>query len=32
MDVFAGEVVIFFCEVFRAGGLEVRWWLDGILL
>ncbi|XP_045659965.1 obscurin isoform X26 [Ursus americanus] len=32
VDVFAGEVATFSCEVSRAGGLEARWWLDGTLL
>lgn len=32
MDVFAGEVATFSCEVSRAGGPEARWWLDGTLL
>ncbi|XP_038293813.1 obscurin isoform X28 [Canis lupus familiaris] len=32
VDVFAGEVATFSCEVSRAGGPEARWWLDGTLL
>ncbi|KAM4869534.1 LOW QUALITY PROTEIN: obscurin-like [Urocitellus parryii] len=32
VDVFAGEVAMFSCEVSRAGGPEARWWLDGTLL
>lgn len=32
MDVFAGEVATFSCEVSRVGGPEARWWLDGTLL
>ncbi|KAK7798725.1 hypothetical protein U0070_000242 [Myodes glareolus] len=32
VDVFAGEVATFSCEVSRAGGPEARWWLDGTRL
>lgn len=32
VDVFAGEVATFSCEVSRAGGPEAHWWLDGTLL
>nr|XP_024642797.1 obscurin isoform X30 [Macaca nemestrina] len=32
VDVFAGEVATFSCEVSHAGGPEARWWLDGTLL
>ncbi|XP_032951653.1 obscurin isoform X4 [Rhinolophus ferrumequinum] len=32
VDVFAGEVATFSCEVSCAGGPEARWWLDGTLL
>ncbi|XP_013365188.1 PREDICTED: obscurin [Chinchilla lanigera] len=32
VDVFAGEVALFSCEVSRAGGPQARWWLDGTLL
>ncbi|XP_057346834.1 obscurin isoform X16 [Manis pentadactyla] len=32
VDVFAGEVAMFSCEVSHAGGPEARWWLDGTLL
>lgn len=32
MDVFAGEVATFSCEVSRVGGPEAHWWLDGTLL
>ncbi|XP_032190988.1 obscurin isoform X25 [Mustela erminea] len=32
VDVFAGEVATFSCEVSSAGGPEARWWLDGTLL
>lgn len=32
VDVFAGEVAVFSCEVSRAGGPDARWWLDGTLL
>ncbi|XP_066122285.1 obscurin isoform X2 [Saccopteryx bilineata] len=29
VDVFAGEVAMFSCEVSCAGGPEAHWWLDG---
>ncbi|XP_033623906.1 obscurin isoform X2 [Fukomys damarensis] len=32
VDVFAGEVAVFSCEVSRAGGPQAHWWLDGALL
>lgn len=32
MDVFAGDVATFSCEVSCAGGPEACWWLDGTLL
>ncbi|KAM7143815.1 obscurin-like [Molossus nigricans] len=32
VDVFAGEVATFSCEVSCAGGPEACWWLDGTLL
>ncbi|KAM5307883.1 obscurin isoform 1-T1 [Glossophaga mutica] len=32
VDVFAGEVATFSCEVSRAGGPKAHWWLDGTLL
>lgn len=32
MDVFAGEVATFSCEVSCAGGPKAHWWLDGTLL
>lgn len=32
VDVFAGEVATFSCEVSHAGGPEAHWWLDGTLL
>ncbi|XP_048212692.1 obscurin isoform X13 [Perognathus longimembris pacificus] len=32
VDVFAGEMATFSCEVSRMVGTEARWWLDGTLL
>ncbi|XP_071075350.1 obscurin isoform X4 [Desmodus rotundus] len=32
VDVFAGEVATFSCEVSCAGGPKAHWWLDGTLL
>ncbi|XP_023563514.1 obscurin isoform X3 [Octodon degus] len=32
VDVFAGEVALFSCEVSRTGGPQACWWLDGTLL